>query len=210
MTRPVIRAVVFDIGGILAVAPDGGEPAHGFTGLRERWAQRMDMDAFDAYLAETRLAGAIGTITVDAWERGLARATGEDGRVLAAFIDDLWDVYLGTLNDELARWFAALRPRYRTAMLSNSFIGAREREEERYRLSELTEMIIYSHEEGTEKPDARIYEIACERLGLAPDEILFLDDVEAYVEGARAVGMHAILYRDNAQAIREMEGALAG
>jgi putative hydrolase of the HAD superfamily len=88
--------------------------------------------------------------------------------------------------------------------------GGREREEERYRLSELSELIVYSHEEGMEKPDRRIYEITCERLSLAPPEVLFLDDVEAYVEGARAVGMHAVLYRDNAQAIGEMEGVLGG
>jgi putative hydrolase of the HAD superfamily len=93
-------------------------------------------------------------------------------------------------------------------MLSNSFIGAREREEARYRLGEMTELIVYSHEEGIEKPDAQIYERTCELLALPPGETVFLDDVEAYVEGARAIGMHAILYRDNAQAIRDIEALL--
>jgi epoxide hydrolase-like predicted phosphatase len=203
-----IRAVVFDIGGILEVGPDGAEPAHSFDGLRARWRDRMDMDAFDAYLAETRLPGSIGTIAVGEWEGGLAELLGGDEGLLAELLEDLWNVYLGELNGELARWFRALRPRYRTAMLSNSFIGAREREEARYRLSEMADFIVYSHEEGLEKPDRRIYEITCERLALAPPEVLFLDDVESYVEGARAVGMHAVHYRDNAQAIREMEAML--
>jgi hypothetical protein len=47
---------------------------------------------------------------------------------LAALMDTLWAEYLGTLNARLADYFSGLRPRYRTAILSNSFVGARERE----------------------------------------------------------------------------------
>lgn len=52
---------------------------------------------------------------------------------------DMWDEYLGTANTELTDYLAGLRPRYRTALLSNSFVGAREREEARYGFDELTE-----------------------------------------------------------------------
>jgi FMN phosphatase YigB (HAD superfamily) len=38
--------------------------------------------------------------------------------------------------------------------------------------------------------------------------VAFLDDNEENVEGARQVGLHAVLYTDNAQAIGEIEGLL--
>lgn len=57
------------------------------------------------------------------------------------------------------------------------------------------------------KPDPRIYAPVCARLGVRPDETVFLDDWDPYLTGARQAGLHAIRYRDNAQAIVEI-GAL--
>ncbi|MEX2626162.1 MAG: hypothetical protein WD225_04725, partial [Ilumatobacteraceae bacterium] len=50
----------------------------------------------------------------------------------ARFMDDLWAEYLGTPNTELIDYFTGLGGRVRTGILSNSFVGAREREQERY------------------------------------------------------------------------------
>ncbi|WP_370965660.1 HAD-IA family hydrolase [Amycolatopsis sp. cg9] len=58
------------------------------------------------------------------------------------------------------------------------------------------------------KPDPRIYELTCTRLGVGPEEMVFLDDVEPNIAGAREAGIHAIHYRDNAQAITEIEAVL--
>ncbi len=69
-------------------------------------------------------------------------------------------------------------------------------------------MIIYSHEVGLAKPDPRIYALTCERLGVRPAEMVFLDDVEPIVEAAREFGIHAVLFEANAQAIGEIEALL--
>ena len=73
---------------------------------------------------------------------------------------------------------------------------------------EMTDLIIYSHEEGIEKPDRRAYELLCERLGAQPAEIVFLDDAEPNVAAARAFGIHAILFRDTSQAIADIKACL--
>jgi putative hydrolase of the HAD superfamily len=93
-------------------------------------------------------------------------------------------------------------------LLSNSFVGARGREQRRYRFRELVDLIVYSHEVGLSKPDPRIYRLTCRRLGVRPAEAVFLDDAEPAVDGARAVGMQAVLFEDNAQAIAEIEALL--
>jgi glucose-1-phosphatase len=93
--------------------------------------------------------------------------------------------------------------------ISNSFVGATEREEARYGFSAVCDEIVYSHEVGIEKPDPRIFELALARLGVRPEESIFLDDLAVHVEAARALGMKAVLYESNAQAIAAIEAHLA-
>ena len=47
-------------------------------------------------------------------------------------------------------------------------------EQERYHFDKMTDLFIYSHEEGVAKPDRRMYELTCERLGVQPAEMIFL------------------------------------
>jgi putative hydrolase of the HAD superfamily len=118
---------------------------------------------------------------------------------------DMWSWYLGTLNHQLVDYLASLRPAYATGILSNSFVGAREREEERYGFGANFDPIIYSHEEGMEKPDPAFYRVACERLGFAAQEIVFVDDTPGHVTAAEAVGMRGVVFTDTSTAIASIE-----
>ena len=66
-----------------------------------------------------------------------------------------------------------------------------------------------SAEAGVMKPDARIFQLALEKLGIAPSESVFLDDFPENVEAARAVGMHAIHFTWPEQALKELQQILA-
>ena len=72
----------------------------------------------------------------------------------------------------------------------------------------MTDLIVYSHEVGLEKPDPQIFMLACERLAIQPDEMLFLDNVDVMVAAARELGIQAVHFRDNVQAIAEMQAFL--
>ncbi len=52
----------------------------------------------------------------------------------------------------------------------------------------------FSYELGFIKPEAPIYQHAIEGLGVEPAEALFLDDRPENVEGARAAGIHAVVF----------------
>lgn len=65
--------------------------------------------------------------------------------------DDVWSEYLGSLNEQVLSYVAGLRPRLKTAILSNSFVGAREREQHWYGFEDAFDLVIYSHEESMEK-----------------------------------------------------------
>ena len=58
------------------------------------------------------------------------------------------------------------------------------------------------------KPERRIFELTCERLGVQPAEIVFLDDVEPNVAAAREFGIQAILFRETKAAIANIQACL--
>lgn len=197
-----IRAVVFDIGGVLEHTPP--------TGWIEKWERELGLPPGEIHrrLADVWQAGSLGSISEAAAEQRIGTSLELSRAQLDAFLSDLWAEYLGELNAELTAYFASLRPRYQTAILSNSFVGAREREQARYQFGALCDLIIYSHEEGIAKPDRRLFELMCERLGRQPHEIVFLDDAEQHVAAARALGVHAIRFLNTSQAIAEIQACL--
>jgi putative hydrolase of the HAD superfamily len=212
-----IRAIVFDIGGILEIVPEGGDPTRRFPALIAQWEERLGLPpgelnaritAMDERLSAAGKDGAIGTCTEEEWLAELGAATGMNPAQVDAFMRDFWDVYMGEPNAELIAYFKGLRPRYQTALLSNSFVGARREEEARFGFATMTDLVVYSHEEGMSKPDRRIYERTWRGLGVQPHEMIFLDDAEPNIRAAREYGAHAILFHDNAQAIAEIEAYL--
>jgi putative hydrolase of the HAD superfamily len=71
------------------------------------------------------------------------------------------------------------------------------------------ETVIYSCLDGMRKPDIEIFTTALERLGLAGNEVLYLDDGPGMVDVARRAGMTAILVDDHERAIDEARKLLA-
>jgi putative hydrolase of the HAD superfamily len=110
----------------------------------------------------------------------------------------MWDWYCGSLDMQMCAYVASLRSRYATAILSNSADGARREEQSRWGFEDLVDVVIYSHEVGLAKPDPRIYELACERLGVRPVEMVFVDDVAAIVDSAARFGIRAVLHEADA------------
>jgi putative hydrolase of the HAD superfamily len=75
-------------------------------------------------------------------------------------------------------------------------------------VDEIFETVVDSAFVGVRKPEARIYELTLERIATPAESCLFVDDFEHNCEGARALGMNAVHFRDNDQAIPEIRAAL--
>ena len=82
------------------------------------------------------------------------------------------------------------------------------REQEINEVMSLFHVVVESSLEGIRKPDPRIYEIACERLGISPVDAIYLDDLGINCKPARALGMHSIKVEGEQQAIEAMSQAL--
>ena len=74
----------------------------------------------------------------------------------------------------------------------------------------LFEVVVDSAFVGCRKPDPKIYQITLERIGLTGNDCLFVDDVEVNCDAARELGMTAVHFQVNEQAIEEIRAALAG
>jgi putative hydrolase of the HAD superfamily len=75
-------------------------------------------------------------------------------------------------------------------------------------VDEIFEEIVDSAFVGCRKPERRIYELTLDRIGMPAEACLFVDDLRPNIEGAEAVGMQAVHFRDNEQAIAEIRAAL--
>jgi putative hydrolase of the HAD superfamily len=71
-------------------------------------------------------------------------------------------------------------------------------------IDELFEVVVDSAFVGCRKPEPEIYEITLERTGASAGDCLFVDDVEVNCDTARELGMTAVHFRDNEQAIPEI------
>ena len=96
---------------------------------------------------------------------------------------------------------------YRTAILTNNI-----KEWGPYWKSsiplDLFDLVVDSCEVGLRKPDPAIFRLTCDRLGVAPEAAVFLDDTRRHVESARTVGLHAILVADPLVALAELDAIL--
>jgi len=197
-----IKAIVFDIGGVLELTPD--------LGVDTNWEQKLNLEAgeLNKRLGEVWQGGSTGEISEAQVQQNIAEIMGWSEAQVNEYMEDIWREYLGTLNVELVEYFRSLRPKYQSAIISNSFVGAREKEIEHYHFDTICDFIIYSHEVGLLKPDALIFTLTCERLGLRPNEIIFVDDHDDLMTSARELGIHCIEFKDNAQTMAQIESLI--
>jgi epoxide hydrolase-like predicted phosphatase len=198
------RAVAFDIGGVLEV-PTASD-------LDRRWEQRLGLRPGE-FFARLRQSGLgrdanLGRVSEEEFAQALGGLYGLDQPTTRELLAELWDWYVGRLNTKMADYFQRLRPRYRTAILSNAAAGGRREEDRRYGFANMADVLVYSYEVGVEKPDRRIYEITCHRLGVDPGEVVFLDDLEVNVAAAEQFGMRAVRFQSTMQAITDVQACL--
>jgi epoxide hydrolase-like predicted phosphatase len=198
-----IKAFIFDFGGVLYRNPE----------LRwmRRWTKLLglkDDPVVNALLAEPEESPFVmdlmlGKITEDdIWQIAADRY-----HVSAAMAKRIRRGVLSKKrgNFEMVNFLAGLRPQYKTAILSNASSNARQIFSEVMNVDHLVDMMIISAEEGLIKPDERIYHLALERLGVGPEEVVFLDDRLVNVEAARRLGMYAIHFNNTAQALADLQ-----
>ncbi len=98
-----------------------------------------------------------------------------------------------------------LKKRYRLVLLSNTNAIHFEMVREAYPLLRHFDAFVLSYEVRAMKPSPLIYEKAVEEAGCRPEECFFTDDIAAYVEAAKQLGIDAVQFQSAEQLARELE-----
>lgn len=199
-----IRAVIFDFGGVLVRTRDssGRRKWEDRLGLRE--GQLSDV-VFDSQVSQRATLGHVPESAV--WAN-VGTALGLSGAEVEELGRDFWAG--DALDIKLVAFLRGLRSQYRTAILSNAWSSARDAFVDRFGLADAVDLMVISAEEGVAKPDPAIYRTAVERLGVLPEEAVFVDDMPANVDAARAVGLKAVRFVSREQAMEEVLTHLSG
>jgi putative hydrolase of the HAD superfamily len=196
-----VRAVCWDLGGVLLRTFDwsGRRAWEARLGLRPG---ALEQRVFDGEVGRQAMLGR--ATPADVWD-DLARSLGlaaPDRDQLAA------DFFSGDrLDPVLMEYIAALRARVRTGLISNAWAGVRQVLGDGGGETTFHEMVI-SAEVGLAKPDPAIFRLALERLNVPAAAALFVDDIPANLEAARAVGMRPILFNGTPRTIEAVNRAL--
>lgn len=197
-----IKAIFFDIGGVLLRTQDRTS--------RQQLATRLGMSNATleelVFEAESGQQAQLGVIP--AWQhwQSLARRLGLPYEQIPAFRRDFFGG--DRLDIELLDYLRSLHQDYRTGLITNAFDDVRQPIFEEWKLGDIFDHIVISAEVGVMKPDGRIYRLALQGLGVAAGEAVFVDDMQPNVEGARAVGMHAIRFQNTEQTRADLERLL--
>jgi epoxide hydrolase-like predicted phosphatase len=111
------------------------------------------------------------------------------------------------INKDVLRLIRRLRGQYKLAVLSNAPSGLT-RWMADWHILHLFDVVVCSGDEGVVKPDPAIYELALSRLGVEPQEAIFIDDTLGHVEAARALGLHGIHFTTASDLVDELEPLL--
>lgn len=184
----MVRAVIFDIGGVLLRL--------GSKEYLDEVRRELGSDQFDAIYDEALPLlerGEVGESEV--WERISGRPIPDD------LFDEAFERYFVPIP-EMLEFAKELRDRgVRTAILSNT-VPSHVRVMRQMDFLHDFDPVALSYEIGARKPEPQAMERAIDMLGLPPDEIAYIDDVEANIEMGRRCGVKAVLHRGDAAATR--------
>lgn len=100
---------------------------------------------------------------------------------------------------------SALKSRYSTALLSNAPSGLLRGILAENDLEKLFDQIVISSEVGYAKPDPEIFHAALDRLGVPPQNAIFIDDNKRHTDAAEAIGIHGIQFQSAVQLREDLE-----
>jgi len=201
------RGLLVDYGGVMttsmssafaAFALDAGVDPATFKAVIDDAYGRGDSQGMVARLER-------GTTSLAAFERWLAERL-SPGAAKPVEAAGLRERLFAGMEPDPAMAGAVARARaagIRTGLVSNSWGDSGY---ERERFGELFDVVVISAEVGMRKPDREIFLYAAGELGVPPEECVFVDDLLHNADGARAVGMEAVVHRSAGFTIPRLEG----
>lgn len=197
-----IKAVIWDMGGVLLRSENymyREQLAAQFNVSEEELEHRV----FNTPSADQ---ATVGKISQQEHWLNTGRSFGLQEDEIARFEEMFW---AGDRCDhDLVGFIRSLKPRLKTGLLSNAWMGTRDMLKNRYDCLDAFDVAVFSYEVGLAKPDPRIYRVILDKLALAPAETVFVDDFSENVTAAGALGIHAVHFKNREQTIQDVNSLI--
>jgi len=108
-------------------------------------------------------------------------------------------------NSELTKLLPELRKNYKLFLLSNTNIIHRKFGWDHYNFLKNFDKLFLSYEVGFAKPEEEIYQLVIHSIDLNPSEVLYIDDIEEYVNAAKNLGWNAVQFKSNEKLIDDLK-----
>jgi putative hydrolase of the HAD superfamily len=183
MQRQPARALLIDLDGVLRLwePPVAVEEKYGLEpGVLLRTA--MSWDIYRPAVA--------GEITDAEWMRLIAMRLPLPGEEAAAAVAE-WQTHRGYVDDEVLAFVREIRAAGRPVGLASNATDRLRGDLDSLGLADDFDVVVSSSELKVHKPAPAYFERACAALGLEPHWVLFIDDDDRAVRGARVAGMPA-------------------
>jgi epoxide hydrolase-like predicted phosphatase len=198
-----IRAVIFDFGGVLVRMVDDRP--------RIRLAEQLGvpLSRLDdlVFFSESAQKASKGEFSVGMHWEAVRKALGIRPEDMAGFLEQYWSA--DDVNWQLLDYIRELHPRYKVGLLSNAWDDLRQTMHTRWDIDGLFDEMVISAEVKLVKPDPRVFHLALVRLGVKPEEAVFIDDIEGNVIAARKEGLIAIQFQDTEKTLDKLNQYLA-
>jgi putative hydrolase of the HAD superfamily len=184
----MIKAVIFDWGGVLIENPT--------EGILRYCREVLGIGTGCMLAAYRKLIPYLqeGKISEDEFWKGVRRRTGAKGGMPASLWLEAFEHSYVEKKDVFAVAHALHGRGCRTGILSNTEKPARPiMDRDSYRIFD---PVVLSWEVGSSKPQGRIFEVLIDTLSLDPPEILLIDDVAANITAAKDLGLQGLLFTD--------------
>jgi putative hydrolase of the HAD superfamily len=197
-----IRAIVFDLGGVLF--------SEGKSVAMEQLAREhaYDPELIDRVFESSKSFDLRrGLITDEEFWDWVKTQVPEDYDSL--LVKNVW--YRSyVLDEDIVKLIKKLRAQYQIVAFSGNIKSRIDFLEERYRFRQLFDKEIYSFEHHVTKPEKAFVEILVSEVKCKPEEIVYVDDNDAYTKPAREMGLKVLIYSKGEVKKLERELALLG
>jgi len=202
MSEGRLRVLLVDFGGVLTTSVHDALRAFS-TDISGDPELVLRLLASDAESAKLLVESETGRLDDEDFERGFAARLAAHGVHVPA--DGLLARMRtgGSADDEMIDALARMRAGGVPVAIVTNQLG---RDcYDGFDLESMADIVVVSSEVGVRKPSRRIYAIACERLGVAPETCVMVDDLQHNLDGAARLGIEGVLHTTAAQTIRELD-----
>jgi putative hydrolase of the HAD superfamily len=199
MENVLYKALIFDMGEVLVKTFDRAPR----TSLANQFDRTFEDLEKLVYLSDSAVQAMAGEISEEDHFKYVLKVLGKPEFSIKSFQRAFWGG--DNIDKEIITLISSLKNQYRLGLLSNAMETTRQRLTDSYNLMYYFHVSIFSYEVKMVKPNPEIFRIILDKLDVAPNEAIFIDDTLENIEAANKLGITTIHAKSTSKTIKAIQ-----